>query len=50
MVSYSDRPSRAEVSVSSIGAKSVLRVVTARSTAYTKLRVPGWIGWSFVYT
>ena len=41
MVKYSDRPSRAEVSVSSIGAKSVLCVVTARSSAYTKLRVPG---------
>ena len=47
---YSDRPSRAEVSVSSIGAKSVFCVVTARSSAHTKLRVPGWIGWSFVYT
>ena len=34
-------PSRAEVSVSSIGAKFVLCVVTARSSAYTKLRVPG---------
>ena len=27
----------------------VICVVTARSSAYTKLRVPGRIGWSFVY-
>ena len=40
--------SRAEVSVSSIGAKSVLCVVTARSSAYTKLHEPGWTGWSFM--
>ena len=48
VVQYSDRPSRAEVSVSSIGAKSMLGVVTARSSVYTKLRVPRCIGWSFV--
>ena len=41
MVQYSDRLSIAEISVSSIRAKSVLCVVTARSYAYTKLRVPG---------
>ena len=41
MMQYSGSPSRAEVSVSSIGAKSVLCVVTASSSAYTKLRVPG---------
>ena len=40
MVEYSDRPSRAEVSVSSIGTKSVLCVMTARSSVYTELRVP----------
>ena len=41
MAYYSERPFiAAEVSVSSMCAKSVLCVVTARSSAYTKLRVP----------
>ena len=31
-------------------AKSVFYVVTARTSAFTKLRMSGWIGWSGVYT